>query len=95
MKNAEKVKGMKTFMKCLTLILVFMFALQPASIFVTRVYGETEENNFQIVHVNVRSTADTAEIYPGSNRVNLKSKLFITALLQRKRFLEDLTQLRE
>ena len=57
--------------KGLTLILVFALIFQYQLVFVNLTYGESNED-FQIVYVNVRSSADTAEVYPGSKRVNLK-----------------------
>jgi len=57
--------------KCLTLILVFTLTLQYQLVFMNPTYGESDED-FHIVYVNVKSSADTAEVYPGSRRVNLK-----------------------
>jgi hypothetical protein len=62
---------METLRKILTFILIFTLILQHAFILVNRTYGNSTED-FNIVYVNVRSSADTAEIYPGSKRVNLK-----------------------
>ncbi|MGB9778081.1 MAG: hypothetical protein ACPLW8_01640 [Candidatus Bathyarchaeales archaeon] len=62
---------MKTLKKCLTIILTLTLILQHTTIFLNRTYGNSTED-FNIVYVNVRSSADTAEIYPGSKRVNLK-----------------------
>jgi hypothetical protein len=57
--------------KCLTLIMVFALIFQYQLVFLNLTYGESNED-FHIVYVNVRSSADTAEVYPGSKRVNLK-----------------------
>ncbi|MDW8040408.1 MAG: hypothetical protein RMJ03_03155 [Nitrososphaerota archaeon] len=57
--------------KCLTLMLLFTLIFQSTFAFINRTYGGRDED-FHIVYVNVRSSADTAEIYPGSRRVNLK-----------------------
>jgi len=61
---------MKRLKKSLTFILVFTLVLQHASLFTNRTFGEIED--FRIVYFNVRSSADTAEVYPGSKRVDLK-----------------------
>jgi hypothetical protein len=63
--EGEKMK------KCLILILVFALIFQYQLVFVNLTHGESNED-FHIVYVNVKSSVDTAEIYPGSKRVNLK-----------------------
>ena len=62
--EGEKMK------KCLTIMLVFTITFQLL-VFTNLANGGSAED-FQVVYVNVRSSADTAEIYPGSKRVNLK-----------------------
>ncbi|MGB9714574.1 MAG: hypothetical protein ACPLZC_06335, partial [Candidatus Bathyarchaeales archaeon] len=61
---------MKRLKKSLTFILVLTLVLQHTSLFTNRTFGEIED--FRIVYFNVRSSADTAEVYPGSKRVDLK-----------------------
>ncbi|MBX5321691.1 MAG: hypothetical protein QHH12_07455 [Candidatus Bathyarchaeota archaeon] len=62
---------MKTLKKILTLMLVLTLTLQYLSMLANRTYGNTT-HDFNIVHINVRSSADTADIYPGSRGVTLK-----------------------
>lgn len=57
--------------KCLTILLVFTLIFQIAFTFTRGTYGGLDED-FHIVYVNVKSSADTSEIYPGSRRVSLK-----------------------
>ncbi len=57
--------------KCLTILLAFTVILQCTLVLINMAYMQLEED-FNIVYVNVKSSADTAEIYPGSKRVNLK-----------------------
>jgi hypothetical protein len=62
---------MKAFKKISTLILAIMLFSQCVSIFTINVaFGNAED--FAIKNVNVRSSVDTAYVYPGSSRVNLK-----------------------
>ncbi|MEM3726351.1 MAG: hypothetical protein QXK98_05755 [Candidatus Bathyarchaeia archaeon] len=61
---------MKRLKKSLTLILVFTLVFQYAFLSANRTFGEI--GDFRIVYFNVRSSADTAEVYPGSKRVDLK-----------------------
>ncbi|MEM2567599.1 MAG: hypothetical protein QXH20_03905 [Candidatus Bathyarchaeia archaeon] len=63
---------MKSLKKVLTLVLTTTLLLQLGSIIVHKVVSEASPQDFRIVYVNVRSSADTAEIYPGSRRVSLK-----------------------
>jgi hypothetical protein len=57
--------------KLLAIILALMLILQYATLIPNRTLGDSSEE-FSIRNVNVRSSADTAWIYPGSKRVNLK-----------------------
>ncbi|MEM3699585.1 MAG: hypothetical protein QXL57_01805 [Candidatus Bathyarchaeia archaeon] len=62
---------MKALRKISTIILVTILVLQCIAIFTQNVaFGNAED--FAIKNVNVRSSVDTAYIYPGSSRVNLK-----------------------
>ncbi|MGB9676287.1 MAG: hypothetical protein ACPL0C_03780 [Candidatus Bathyarchaeales archaeon] len=63
--------SLKALKKISSAILVMMLVLQCIPILIQNVaFGETVD--FAIKNVNVRSSADTAYIYPGSSRVNLK-----------------------
>lgn len=62
---------MKTLKKILTIMLALALILPYLSIFANRTYGNATQD-FNIVHVNVRSSADTVDIYPGSREVTLK-----------------------
>ncbi|MGB9854391.1 MAG: hypothetical protein ACPLRY_06265 [Candidatus Bathyarchaeales archaeon] len=62
---------MKSLRKALTLILTLTLILQFTFLFADKTFGDPSED-FKIVNVNVRSSADTASIYPGSKRVELK-----------------------
>ncbi|MBS7649272.1 hypothetical protein KEJ17_06505 [Candidatus Bathyarchaeota archaeon] len=57
--------------KILTLIVALILILQSAALIPNRTLGDPYEE-FNIRNVNVRSSADTPGIYPGSRRVNLK-----------------------
>jgi hypothetical protein len=57
--------------KSLTLILVITLVLQYESLYSNRSFGEAAQD-FSVIYVNVRSSADTAYIYPGSKRVDIK-----------------------
>ena len=63
---------MKSLKKVLTLVLVTTLLLQTGSILVYKAVSGDSPQDFRIIYVNVRSSADTAEIYPGSRRVSLK-----------------------
>jgi len=63
---------MRSLKKVLTLVLVITLLLQLGSILVYKAVSEDSPQDFHIIYVNVRSSADTAEIYPGSRRVSLK-----------------------
>ncbi|MEM3617667.1 MAG: hypothetical protein QXK47_01160 [Candidatus Bathyarchaeia archaeon] len=63
---------MKSLKKVLTLVLATTLLLQLGPIIVHKVVSEASPQDFRIIYVNVRSSADTAEIYPGSRRVSLK-----------------------
>lgn len=62
---------MKSLKKILTLALIITLALQFMS-FLTHNIAFGESTDFVIKNVNVRSSADTPYVYPGSRRVNLK-----------------------
>lgn len=63
--------SLKSLKKMSSVMLVMMLVLQCTPIIMQNVaFGETVD--FVIKNVNVRSSADTAYIYPGSSRVNLK-----------------------
>jgi hypothetical protein len=63
---------MRSLKKVLTLVLVTTLLLQLGSILVYKAVSEDLPQDFRIIYVNFRSSADTAEIYPGSRRVSLK-----------------------
>jgi hypothetical protein len=63
---------MKSLKKILTLVLVTTLLLHIGSILVYKAVSGDSPQDFRIIYVNVRSSADTAEIYPGSRRVSLK-----------------------
>ncbi|MEM3789254.1 MAG: hypothetical protein QXN95_05250, partial [Candidatus Bathyarchaeia archaeon] len=62
---------MKSLKKVLPLALAVMFALQFTS-FLSYNIAFGSSTDFAIMNVNVRSSADTPHVYPGSRRVNLK-----------------------
>ena len=62
---------MKTLKKILSLMLALSLTLQCLAILVNRTYGGSTQD-FNIIHINIRSSADTAEIYTGSREVTLK-----------------------
>ncbi|MEM3565971.1 MAG: hypothetical protein QXK18_03755 [Candidatus Bathyarchaeia archaeon] len=62
---------MKSLKKVLPLALAVMFALQFTS-FSSYNIAFGSSTDFAIMNVNVRSSADTPHVYPGSRRVNLK-----------------------
>lgn len=63
--------NVKSLRKISATMLVMLLVLQCTVIFVQNVaFGEVED--FAIKNVNVRSSVDTAHVYPGSSRVSLK-----------------------
>ncbi len=62
---------MKSLKRVLTLILTLTLAFQFTFILANRTFGGASED-FGIVNVNVKSSADTVYVYPGSKRVDLK-----------------------
>jgi len=63
---------MKNLKKVLTLTLAMTLVLQFASLFIQNMAFGDSPTDFAIRNVNVRSSADTAYVYPGSKRVDLK-----------------------
>lgn len=61
--------------KALTIGFILTVLLQFATFTANKTFGQSYED-FKIVNITVRSSADTSFIYPGSNRVNLKIETF-------------------
>jgi hypothetical protein len=68
----KKRDNMKNLKKVLTLALAITLVLQFASLLAQNIAFGNSSTDFVIRNVNVRSSADTPYIYPGSKRVDLK-----------------------